>query len=400
MKTQSLKLLILLVLVLGTYLHTNAQEWYADPNISGSSTVNKARKSVRLFQNESCENQTQKGSLQISTNTGGITGKSWKIVSPKNVLRTEFSRTTGTVNNFVHKKNKNYYYSWRWRVNVSESSFDNSNDEVTVFQWKTEGSSGGSQNYPINMEYKKNTLTLNYFGPCKVNGQFKNWLTCKKPNGNQAFPSDRRKILKSITVGENQWVDIVLRIQRGANESGSGSGKVQLWINGTLQTLDGPNGTGKSITLKTDDADNQNITDSSVYPKWGIYNKKACKYNITTWTNELKIYDNWQDAVANLNAKTGPTKGSSSEDFTNNEVIKKSLLVYPNPITDEFSVKLQGITNADVTITNMLGKTIYKQSVNGNILNLRKGNLFTSGMYIVIAKDENNKMYTSKLVIK
>jgi hypothetical protein len=404
MKTIFLRLLTFLLTVFGISTGVHAQVWHADPNVTESNSVKAARKYVKLFQNQSCSGSSRKGKLERPSNIDGVSGKSWKITNPKNVQRTEFSRTTGNSQNFVHKKNKNYYYSWRWRVNVKESNFNDS--EITVFQWKTTGvgndSAGGSQNYPLAMTYKKGTLLLNYFAPCKINNRIDNWSECTKRKNGRKFPSSRRSVLKSISVSENQWVDIVLRIQRGANESGKGAGKVQLWINGTLQTLNGPNGSGKSITLKTDDAPDQNIQDDSVYPKWGVYNKNACNYTITTWINKLKIYDNYKAAVRNLR-NTRPTdknRRSAKEKTTIDTQNTKEVIVYPNPSNDVFNIDLKGITKAKIEIIDLFGKIIYTTSTEKDRIQLSISNLFAAGLYTIKVTDSQNKSYINKLLIK
>lgn len=308
MKKQFFKILLLMLITFSFSKNLEAQVWNADAN-SGT-----WRNYFRLFQNDKCSGNSN-ASATTERNVDGTTGKSWKIRSPRNVRRAEFSRTTGSTQNFTHNRGKNYYYSWRWRIDSDVTI----NDDVTVFQWKTVNNpnifgSDGSQNYPLNMEYNNGQLKLYYFAPCKINSQFSNWGDCKKSNGSQEFPSARKRLLKSIAVAENEWVDIVLRIQRGENESGTNAGRVQLWVNGSLQSLNGPNGTGNSITLKTDDAINNSYTNDTVYPKWGVYNNASCNFDITTWIHNLKIYDNATDAVNNLknsSPNTSPNQGSA-----------------------------------------------------------------------------------------
>lgn len=295
MQKRFLYFLFLLATVVGTYNPADAQVWDADPNAGDFGNY------FRLFQNgnpppssasDACKNG-RGAFVQRPSGTDGVSGRSWKIVKPRDTGRAEFSRTTGSSQNFEHPSGRNYYYSWRWRVDVSESSWANSGAEVTVFQWKTEGS-GGSQNYPLNMEYVGNKLKLFYFAPCKIGNNLSAWNSCSGSIFN------RRVELYSATVEQNEWVEIVLRVQKGENESGSGSGKVQLWIDGQLKTLNGPNGSGRSIELKTDDADNQNVENSSVYPKWGIYNGASCNYSMTTWINSLRVYSTHTEALQNL----------------------------------------------------------------------------------------------------
>lgn len=67
------------------------------------------------------------------------------------------------------------------------------------------------------------------------------------------------------------------------------------------------------------------------------------------------------------------------EAIPSNHVVK-SVKLFPNPVavTGTFSIKLNGQTKAEITITNLLGKTVYKTTVESNILELNKANKFFS----------------------
>lgn len=537
MKKQLCKILLFTFLTLSFCMNMQAQVFNPDPNIADWSTY------FSDFQIDTCPGGNSNNiRIERPTGTDGVEGRSWKITSPSNGRRAELAFTKG----FKHNRGKNHYYSWRWRIDANSTI----TKDVTVFQWKTRnlGSFGtdGSQNYPLNMEYNNGQLKLYYFAPCKnSSGGFQNWGECKKSNGNQQFPSDRQYLLKSISVNENEWVELVLRIQRGEGESGSTAGKVQLWVNGSLQqlTIPGTSSTTNNLEVKTDDAPNNSYNNDSVYPKWGIYNNNSCDYTIQTWTNSLRVYDTHTDALNNLtntrpssenwpevspgkyifasgyyqnNGSYAPseandanfnTRWASEQNGSNtylaydleqhyyikkviahfdtayayklrvwidngdgwywlkdhttqyysqeipiettarkisvqslggpwdhisikeldvfgsyeygkkansklgensappapnsSDIIEKSIKVLPNPVTNNFSIRLEGIKKADITITDILGKIVYKTTSENSVLNLSTDNIFKSGMYIISAKEDNfNQTYTAKLIVK
>ena len=410
-----LQRLVVLVVFMNA-ININAQVWNADPNANTS-----WNRYFKLFQSDKCSG-TVNASITTEDNVSGTTGKSWKIRSAKNVRRAELSRTTGTVASFTHKQGENYYYSWRWRIDRTDATTA-INKEITVFQWKTENdpsipNSDGSQNYPLNMEYSNGKLKLYYFKPCVINGKFRNWGDCTKVNSAgatvQAYPSDRRFTLKEISVAENTWVNIVLRIQRGQKESGTGAGKVQLWINGTLQSLNNPNasGTSKSIEARTDDAIVKLVngsyvpqyTDNTVYPKWGVYNTASCDFDVTVWLNQLKAYDNYTSAVNNLKSTSGKFVSGKevNTEISEADNFNKEVKLYPNPVAnDSFNIKLEGIKKAEVIITDLVGKIVFSKITEEETITIDKGDKFVSGIYFVTIEDlELNKFHNSKLIVK
>lgn len=76
-----------------------------------------------------------------------------------------------------------------------------------------------------------------------------------------------------------------------------------------------------------------------------------------------------------------------------------TLSIYPNPATDSFNIKLNGIDKADVSISDMLGKIVYQTSVTTGTLQLQKNSSLKSGIYLVKAVDGSNNVLTSKLII-
>lgn len=81
------------------------------------------------------------------------------------------------------------------------------------------------------------------------------------------------------------------------------------------------------------------------------------------------------------------------------KLIESKLIIYPNPAKNIFTISLSNFSQADITIYNTLGKTIYKDSIlNGN-LKIESNSQFSPGLYMVKAITNDNKVYHTKLVI-
>ncbi|MEN8857931.1 MAG: sulfatase-like hydrolase/transferase [Flavobacteriaceae bacterium] len=112
--------------------------------------------------------------------------------------------------------------------------------------------------------------------------------------------------------------------------------------------------------------------------------------NVKLWVNRSAITSNqvWVfKAVGTLS--------------TNNFVLDNNTVkIYPNPAKDAFTISISNISKANITIYNTLGKTIYKGStLNGN-LKIENNNQFTSGLYMVKAVTNDDKIYHTKLIIQ
>lgn len=88
---------------------------------------------------------------------------------------------------------------------------------------------------------------------------------------------------------------------------------------------------------------------------------------------------------------------------TNNLPLKNSdtdILVYPNPACNQFTVCLNGIKNAEVLVYNSIGTLMTVAKTNDPVLKFQTESLFKSGMYLILVKDENEKLYSKKLIIR
>ncbi len=77
-----------------------------------------------------------------------------------------------------------------------------------------------------------------------------------------------------------------------------------------------------------------------------------------------------------------------------------SLKVYPNPASDEFTIAFQNINNAKVKIYDLLGKVVYQNATSNGFIEVKQGHNLPSGVYLLKALADDNKVYHTKLVIK
>ena len=92
-----------------------------------------------------------------------------------------------------------------------------------------------------------------------------------------------------------------------------------------------------------------------------------------------------------------PTSQSLSVD--DNLLNTASLKVYPNPANNKFTIVLNNISTADVIIYNTLGKVVYKKSTVKGEIEFENDSNLTSGVYLIKAISNDNKVYHSKLII-
>ncbi|WP_158837369.1 T9SS type A sorting domain-containing protein [Polaribacter sp. L3A8] len=149
------------------------------------------------------------------------------------------------------------------------------------------------------------------------------------------------------------------------------------------------------------------------------FNHKAIKFNNLTDTPLYNIGDNALKDVRNgrghvtslpkfsINVITLSStsakgvvlndKNISVETEETDESLLRSVNVFPNPTTKDFNISLFGMEKADITITDMLGKVIYKKSTIEPNVNI--GQAFKSGLYLIKVVDDNKKEYIKKLII-
>jgi hypothetical protein len=91
---------------------------------------------------------------------------------------------------------------------------------------------------------------------------------------------------------------------------------------------------------------------------------------------------------------------SESLSVSDSELRSSSIKIYPNPAKDKFTITLKNVNNIKhVEIYNILGKRVYQNSRLNSAL-VVENTEFKTGVYLVKAFSEDNKVFHSKLVIK
>jgi hypothetical protein len=93
-----------------------------------------------------------------------------------------------------------------------------------------------------------------------------------------------------------------------------------------------------------------------------------------------------------------PTSQSLSID--DEELLNSSIKVYPNPAREIFTISLNNISQAKVIIYNTLGKIVFKGFTIKGSIKIKNNRQFASGLYMVKAITNDNKVYHSKLIIR
>ena len=87
---------------------------------------------------------------------------------------------------------------------------------------------------------------------------------------------------------------------------------------------------------------------------------------------------------------------STQDNFVNIPSIK----VYPNPTKNSFTVSVGGASKFNIFILDILGKTVYKDTVNSNKIKIDTEANLTNGLYIIKVVTNGNKTQHAKLIIE
>jgi|GEM_PF-2399601 len=105
-----------------------------------------------------------------------------------------------------------------------------------------------------------------------------------------------------------------------------------------------------------------------------------------------------EDTDARSKWQVSPTSQPLS--VISEELLDSSVEIYPNPAKDTFTIALHNLNNAKVQIYNILGKVVYENSTSNGAIEIKSGHNLPSGIYLVKALADNNKVYHTKLIIK
>lgn len=266
------RLLPLILLSFGFCLDASAQViWSADPNESTNVNDFFRRFDEGNYPQDYCKSPGDEAGVAhsgVTTPTDPTYGRVWKVNKPKNRKRGELARAEGEVKFYEPSEGDDIYIGWRWKIDTEDGA--KITDEATVWQWKS--ISPHDQNYPLNMEYDGD-LTLNAWGP---------------DYANNTSQSSVRTVLWRKAIPQDTWVTFVVRIKVDKDDFG---GLVQFWYNGVQQELGNANSNKYRVNISEDKLTVSHRTNDGkgVYPKWGIYNKKSCAYDVSAYFHDMKI---------------------------------------------------------------------------------------------------------------
>ncbi|MFG6686780.1 Ig-like domain-containing protein [Mariniflexile sp. HNIBRBA6329] len=133
-----------------------------------------------------------------------------------------------------------------------------------------------------------------------------------------------------------------------------------------------------------------------------IYNSTDGTYQFQTRNGSNYIYHNVNGIIEHVSTSDDRSKWiveSTTLSVDDKTLEKLSLKVFPNPASKSFTITLKDANNANIAISDMLGKMIYKNTVDNGKISIENDGQFKSGMYLVRVTSGNQAYYT-KFIIK
>ena len=173
-------------------------------------------------------------------------------------------------------------------------------------------------------------------------------------------------------------------------------------VNGILRAPGSGGPGGPYVVLST------GTTTSSGDKVWTLhYSDVDDTYRFESGTSGRFMYHEVDGTVTHIPVPESDTRSvweaiptNESLSIEDNKLSTASIKVYPNPADYQFTIVLDNISRANIQIYNMLGKVVYEDSVANGKIHIKNNRLFTSGLYMVKAITEDNKVYHSKLIIR
>ncbi len=136
-----------------------------------------------------------------------------------------------------------------------------------------------------------------------------------------------------------------------------------------------------------------------------IYNEADETYTFKTRNITRYLYHNSDNTIIHSTATDDRSKWVaelasavlSTEDET---FVPQTVTVFPNPAKDGFTIKMNAFGKAAITISDILGKTVYTNTVQANSIQIETTNRFKSGIYLIKVVGDSQKVYHTKLVIE
>ena len=130
-----------------------------------------------------------------------------------------------------------------------------------------------------------------------------------------------------------------------------------------------------------------------------ILNTQGGTFKSTTATMRTSV---GEPIVYSLSKATGVSisqgffTGNKERSLTKiEEVAAEKITVYPNPFTNQITVKLSSLENAKVEIYNLIGEKVYDSPFSHEVLQL---NGLASGAYLLKTIQKNNTVSITKII--
>ena len=144
------------------------------------------------------------------------------------------------------------------------------------------------------------------------------------------------------------------------------------------------------------------ISKDSLLVTWAVYSASNVTYvaDVYTFTSgkgiyslSLELFCNETKEIGNFLKASQPIYfASESETSSVIENSMENVIVYPNPFSDKFNVKLDKVQNYQISVIDMSGKELYSNSfANTNAINMDLGHL-TNGQYILKIVSESSSI--------
>ncbi len=92
--------------------------------------------------------------------------------------------------------------------------------------------------------------------------------------------------------------------------------------------------------------------------------------------------------------------GTSTLSTDEEAIAPQAVTVFPNPAKDGFTIKMNALGKVTITISDILGKTVYTTPVQSSSIRIQTQGKFTPGIYLIRVVGETQKAFHSKLVVK
>lgn len=187
----------------------------------------------------------------------------------------------------------------------------------------------------------------------------------------------------------NKWYHVRLRFTM--NDFGKKNGRMEGWLNG-VKYADYKN-RGDFVQKRSEKGFGLNHIHLSSFYGGSAY--KNPNKDFRARKDEFAYFD---DMVV----KAFGNKSAEDEQMESleNEAAKESMDVYPNPAEEYFTIKLNGMQSAKVSIYSLSGKLVYETETNESHLTIERPSGLTPGMYILNAQGKDGAVVTKKLSIQ